>query len=127
MQILDTDVLGDVLRRRMAAAAWLRRRAEQPSVPGFVVMELVRGRSDKADLRRAQSLARLFPIFWPSEADCVCALTDDSALRLSSGLSVLNTLFAVTAAGRSAALVTFSPKHCFVVPGLATESSYARS
>ena len=127
MRVLDTDVLVDVLRKRASAAAWLGSPAEQPSVPGFVVMELMRGCADKADLRRVLSLARLFPIVWPNEADCTRALMGYAALRLSSGISVLDCLIAATAVRRSATLVTFNAKHFAAVPSLTTEQPYDRA
>ncbi len=126
MQILDTDVLVDVLRSLASAEAWLGSLTRQSSAPGFVVMELVRGCSDKADLRRVLGLTRLFPIIRPNEADCVRALTDYVALHLNHNLGLLDALITAPAVGRSATLVTFNAKHFTQVPDLTTEPPYAR-
>lgn len=127
MQILDTDILVDVLRKYVPAEAWLNTLTEQPSISGFVVMELVRGCSDKADLRRVLRLTELFPTIWPDDADCSRALSNYAALRLSSGISILDILIAATAVGQGATLVTFNTKHFAVVPNLITEQPYERS
>jgi hypothetical protein len=44
--VLDTDVIIDVQRGHDPAVAWFASLAELPSVPGFVVMELVQDARD---------------------------------------------------------------------------------
>jgi len=41
MYLLDTDVLIDIQRGHAPAIAWFCSLSEVPSVPGFVVMELI--------------------------------------------------------------------------------------
>ena len=41
MYLLDTDILIDVQRGHKPAVAWFAKLESIPSVPGFVVMELV--------------------------------------------------------------------------------------
>ena len=41
MLVLDTDILIDVQRNHANALAWFAGLTEMPSVPGFVVMELI--------------------------------------------------------------------------------------
>ena len=41
MYLLDTDVLIDIQRGHAPAVAWFAGLREVPSVPGFVVMEMV--------------------------------------------------------------------------------------
>jgi len=47
MLLVDTDVLIDVLRGHQPAIAWFSGLSVIPSVPGFVVMELIQGLSDE--------------------------------------------------------------------------------
>lgn len=41
MYLLDTDVLIDIQRGHAPALSWFASLSEIPSVPGFVVMELI--------------------------------------------------------------------------------------
>lgn len=41
MYLLDTDVLIDIQRGHAPAIAWFSSLSDIPSVPGFVVMELI--------------------------------------------------------------------------------------
>ena len=126
MLLLDTDVLIDVLRGHAPAIDWFERVAEPPSVPGFVVMELVQDAPDAQRLRRALDLVSQFPIVWPSGADCDRALATYVSLHLSHGLGLIDALIAETAMGRRAMLGTFNVKHFSHVQGLAILQPYAR-
>ena len=50
MLALDTDVMIDIRRGLPAAVSWFRKLDELPAVPGFVVMELIQGLSNKKQL-----------------------------------------------------------------------------
>lgn len=126
MLLLDSDVLIDVQRGHAPAVAWFAGLSELPSVPGFVVMELIQDAKDNGDLRKALTLVAPFPIVWPTEADCARALSDFATYRLSRGLGLLDSLIAACATGRSATLCTFNTKHYRVVPGLSMTRPYAR-
>ena len=56
MDVVDTDVLIDVQRGHAPALAWFAALTELPSVPGFVVMELVQDSRNAQEVRRATHL-----------------------------------------------------------------------
>lgn len=126
MYLLDTDVLIDVQRGHPPALAWFAGLAEPPSVPGFVVMELVQDAHNAQQVRQALRLVSPLPVVWPTEADCARALSDFAALHLSHGLGLLDALVAATALGRGATLCTFNVKHYRAVPGLTFAQPYKR-
>jgi predicted nucleic acid-binding protein len=85
MHVLDTDVLIDVQRKHAAAVAWFSSLGSLPSVPGLVVMELI---------REALKLVAPLPILWPTHTDCQRALNDFAAFHLSHSLGLLDALIA---------------------------------
>lgn len=126
MYLLDTDVLIDVQRGHPPAVAWFASLTEMPSVPGFVVMELVQDARTPREVQQARRLVAHLPVVWPSEAGCGRALLDFATLRLSMGLGLLDSLIAATAIGHHATLYTFNVKHYRAVPGLVFDQPYTR-
>jgi predicted nucleic acid-binding protein len=126
MFLLDTDVLIDVQRGHAAAPAWFAGLAELPSVPGFVVMELIQDAQNARQVRKALRLVAPLPVVWPTPVDCEKALADFTAFHLSHGLGLLDALIGACAVGLSAELCTFNVKHYRVVPGLVTTQPYTR-
>jgi predicted nucleic acid-binding protein len=126
MLLLDTDVLIDVQRGHAAALAWFATLVDLPSVPGFVVMELIQGAKNTQHVRDVLRLTAPLPMFWPTSTDCQRALTDFTAFHLSDRLGLLDAMIAAVAIGLSAELCTFNEKHYRVVPGLVTLQHYAR-
>jgi predicted nucleic acid-binding protein len=124
--LLDTDVLIDVQRRHPPALAWFGSLAEPPSVPGFVVMELIQDAQNAQQVRKALRLVASLPVLWPSETDCMRALSDFATYHLSHGLGLLDALIAATAVARGATLCTFNTKHYRAVPGLVLLQPYKR-
>jgi predicted nucleic acid-binding protein len=124
MDLLDRDVLIDIQRGHAAAVAWFTSLVDVPSVPGFVVMELIQDAQNASQVRQALRLVAPLQIVWPSEADCQRALSDFTAYHLSHGLGLLDALIAACAVGLSATLCTFNVKHYRVVPGLITLQPY---
>ena len=126
MLLLDTDVLIDVQRNHANAVAWFSGLKALPSVPGFVVMELIQDSGNNQQLRDALKLVKPFPIVWPTSMDCQKALADFTTFHLSQGLGLLDSLIGATAVGRAAELCTFNVKHYRVIPGLRTVQPYLR-
>lgn len=126
MLLLDADVLIDIQRGYAPALSWFETAPEIPSVPGFVVMELVQDARNLQEVRKALKLIAPLPIVWPTEADCQRALADFTSYHLSQGLGLLDSLIAACAVGLSATLCTFNVKHFRMVPELRMEQPYAR-
>jgi predicted nucleic acid-binding protein len=124
--LLDTDVLIDVQRGHANAVAWFAGLTDVPSVPGFVVMELIQGASNLQQVRAAHKLVAPLSLVWPTEADCNRAPADFAALHLSHNLGLLDSLIAACAVGLSAELCTFNTKHYRMVPALRTVQPYSR-
>ena len=126
MYLLDTDILIDIQRGHAPALAWFTTLTDLPSVPGFVVMELIQDAKQARQVRQALKLVAPLPVVWPKEADCNRALSDFTAYHLSHNLGLLDSLIAACAMGLSATLCTFNVKHYRVIPGLVTEQPYVR-
>ncbi len=126
MLLLDTDILIDVQRGHAPAVAWFSGLTDVPSVPGFVVMELIQDAQNARQLRAVRRLVAPLPVVWPTETDCQRALSDFATYHLSHGLGLLDALIAACAVGRAATLCTFNVRHYRVVPGLTTAQPYTR-
>ncbi len=100
MYLLDTDVLIDIQRGHAPAIAWFASLPEVPSVPGFVVMELVQDAQNLQQVRNALKLVAPLPVIWATEADCARALSDFTTYHLSHNLGLLDALIAACAVGR---------------------------
>lgn len=106
MYLLDTDILIDVQRRHMPAVTWFGSLTEVPSIPGFVVMELVQGARDKQAVRKILELTSPLPTIWPDESDCGRALSNFATYHLSHKIGLIDTLIASCAVGCGATLCT---------------------
>lgn len=126
MYLLDTDILIDIQRGHAPAITWFASLPELPSVPGFVVMELIQDAQNKQKLRNTLKLVAPLPIVWPTEADLNRALSDFATYHLSDSLGLLDALIGACAVGRGATLCTFNVKHYRVIPGLDIAKPYTR-
>ena len=126
MLLLDADILIDVERRHPPALDWFSKLTEVPSVPGFVVMELLQDAADSQQLAKTLKLLAPLPVVWPSKSDCERALSLLKAFRLSHRIGLLDSLIASTALGRSATLCTFNRKHYQMIQGLHLQEPYTR-
>ncbi|HSU15302.1 PIN domain-containing protein [Longimicrobium sp.] len=126
MILLDSDVLIDVQRGYAPAAVWLDGLREQPSVPGFVVMELVQSARNSQEVEKALRFVSRMAVVWPDERGCAAALEIFSRLHLSHSLGLLDALIAATALRSGAPLCTFNLKHFRAVPGLVTMQPYPK-
>lgn len=126
MYLLDTDVLIDIQRGHIPAIAWFAKLSEVPSVPGFVVMELIQDSQNKQQVRKVLQLVAPLPIIWPTETDCARALSDFTAYHLSYKVGLIDSLIAACAVGQGFTLCTFNTKHYRVIPALKMEQPYNR-
>ncbi|KAF0248812.1 MAG: PilT protein domain-containing protein [bacterium] len=111
MRLLDTDVMIDILRGYLPAVNWLAGLLEVPGLPGFVVMELISGCPNKAEVKKLQkSLLDVFVKY-----------------KLNNGLGIMDALIGECAVGLGATLSTFNLKHFKVIPSLKTEQPYTKS
>jgi len=60
--LLDTDVLIDVQKGHTAALAWFAGLPDPPSVPRFVVMELIQDAQNARQVREALRLVAPLPV-----------------------------------------------------------------
>jgi predicted nucleic acid-binding protein len=126
MYLLDTDILIDIQRGHKPAIAWFAGLSEIPSIPGFVVMELIQDAQNKQKVRKALQLVAPLPIIWPTETDCARALSDFTVYHLSNKVGLIDALIAACAVGRDATLCTFNVKHYRIIPELNMEQPYSR-
>ena len=126
MYVLDTDILIDIQRTHAPAVTWFSSLVELPSIPGFVVMELVQDAQNAQQVRGALKLVTPLPVIWPTQTDCTRALADFTAYHLSHKLGLLDALIVACAIGVSAELCTFNTKHYRIIPGLTITQPYTR-
>lgn len=63
MYLVDTDVMIDIQRGHGPALTWFASLPELPSIPGFVVMELIQDAQNKQQVRKVLQLVRPYPLF----------------------------------------------------------------
>jgi predicted nucleic acid-binding protein len=126
MYVLDTDILIDVLRGHKPAVTWISHLREVPSIPGFVVMELIQNTQNKKEINQVFKLIAPLPIIWLTESDCTKALSDFTQYHLSDGVGLLDALIAHCAISKNATLCTFNIKHYRVIPNLQIAQPYVR-
>jgi len=128
MRFFDTDVMTDIIRDYRPSVDWLISLGEEEiGLPGFVVMELIKGCRNNEELNNLQNLLAEFLIFWPSSEDCGRALNDLLHFHLSHNLGILDALIGECAVGTSAVLCTFNERHFNIIPRLETEQPYEKS
>ncbi|MEH1885764.1 PIN domain-containing protein [Nostoc sp.] len=111
MYLLDTDILIDIQRGHTPAIAWFASLPEVPSIPGFVVMELIQNAQNTQRVRNTLKLVAPLPVIWPTETNCGLALLNFTSYHLSDNLGLLDALIAACAVDRGATLCTFNIKH----------------
>jgi predicted nucleic acid-binding protein len=127
MRLLDSDVMIDLERQYPPALMWFDSLTEAPGLPGFVVLEMLEGCRNKAEIARVQAQAALFAVYWPTRSDSERAMSTFARARLSHRLSIPDLMIAECAVGLGATLCTFNVRHFRIVTGLVTEQPYLRS
>jgi len=128
MTILDSDVMIDLLRQHQPAVSWLESLGEEDIiVPGFVVMELLQGCSNKTEQAKVEQVLTGFEIVWPLPEVCEDALKVFAHYHLSHGIGLLDALIGQTAVALNLPLYTFNRKHYAPIPDLVTVEPYSKS
>ena len=118
MNLLDTDICIDLLRKNETALDCYATLPERPGIPGFVALELVLGCRDSDELRRVRAFIRKFTVVWPPEKDLDRAVTDYAPLRLAHGIGGMDALIAATVVGRGGTLFSLNLRHFRAIPDL---------
>ena len=126
MRLLDTDVMIDLRREYPPALAWIAHLADEPGVPGFVMLELMEGCRNLREMRRLQRDIAPWNIVWPNTADLQRSLVTFPRGYLQHNLGLVDVLIAECAVGLGATLCTFNVRHFRAVPNLVTEQPYRR-
>lgn len=124
--LIDSDILVDIVRKHPPAVAWFATLTARPFTTGFSAMELISGCVNAIEQRKARRFLAGFDIVWPEEADLRRALDEYVPLRLSVGISVVDSLIAGVAVGRDLPLATFNTKHYKIIAELVTVQPYIR-
>ncbi len=126
MMLLDTDIMVDLLRGYQLALGWLESLDEVPGLPGYVVMELMDGCSNKQEMNTLLKHLEPFRIYWPTDADSNRALATFAHGRLSHNLGILDAIIGECAVGLGAILCTFNDKHFKAITKLTTKQPYVK-
>ena len=128
MILLDSDVMIDLLRQCPPAVAWLDTLGDEEIIlPGFVVMELLQGCSNKAEQAKVEKVLAEFEVMWPLPDTCEAALKVFARYHLSQGIGFLDALIGQTAVALNLPLHTFNRKHYAVIPNLVIVEPYTKS
>ena len=128
MILLDTDIMVDLLRGYPSAVSWLESiKHESLALPGFVVLELLDGCSNRQQTDRLLTFVASYRTVWPSARDCDRAIADFALGRLRRRLSILDVLIAECAVGFHLPLYTFNVRHLAAVPDLRTVQPYPKA
>ena len=95
-------------------------------MPGYVVMELIQGCTNKSDLSNLERFIEDFEVIWPSSETCDRALEVFVKYNLSHNLGLLDALIGQTAAALDLPIHTFNRKHYDIVPDLVTIQPYQK-
>ena len=128
MLLLDSDVMIDLLRQNSSAIYWLESLGdEEILLPGFVVMELLQGCSNKVEMNRLKRTLAPYTVIWPTPDVCDEALEMFSRFYLSHNLGVIDALIGQLSVSLDLPLQTFNDKHYAVIPNIKLSQPYERS
>ncbi len=127
MIVIDSDIIIDFLRNYAPAIEWLiSLENEEIALPGYVVMELAQGCTNKTELRQIRNFIQNFEIIWPSVETCNKALKIFIDFNLSHNIGMLDALIGQTAVSLDLPIYTFNRKHYAVIPDLISIQPYQK-
>ncbi|MBM4032956.1 MAG: type II toxin-antitoxin system VapC family toxin [Planctomycetes bacterium] len=127
MVLVDADIMIDVLRGLPAAMGWLASLgSEEVALPGYVLLELLDGESDRMSMARTRRRLQRYRVLWPKISDYDRAVALFAEAKLTHGLDAFDALIAEMAKGMRVPLHTFNTRHFSAVPGLRTVQPYRR-
>ena len=118
MIIIDTDVIIDIQRGYEPAITWFGGLSKLPLIPGFVVMELIQDAANLKQVRDVLALVEPFELIWPTQQECIEALSFFTRYHLSNKLGLIDSLIGAMSVSRSANLITFNIKHYRIIPSI---------
>lgn len=127
MILVDSDIV-DILRGYTPALEWLTSLDEEAiTLPGYVVMELMQGCTNKIDLQSLQRFIADFEVIWPDSRACNDALETFATFNLSHNLGMLDALIGQIAVSLNVPIYTFNCKHYAAIPNLMTIQPYRKT
>ena len=126
--LLDTDVLIEILRGKVEAAAWLTDLGKQ--VIGISVlarMEILQGAHNQWEQDTLVKQLDRYPLIVLEKGDSERALKWFEAYHLSHGVGIMDCLIAASAVRLCKPLYTFNVKHYKIIPGLDEHIPYSRT
>lgn len=127
VRLLDTNILVDIMRSFPAALIWFNAMsAADFALPGYVVMELMAGCTNKQEMQRVMKLVKQFAVYWPTDAECNMAVAYYEKLHLSHKIGIMDALIGACAVGLGVPLCTFNVRDFKPIPGIVLEQPYTR-
>ncbi len=127
VRLLDTNIIVDVMRGYPPAVSWFSTMsAADFGLPGYAVMELMAGCTNKQAMRQVKKLTSQFPVYWPTDRECNLALDYFERLHLSHSIGILDALIGACAISLGVPLCTLNVKDFKAIPGLEIEQPYKR-
>jgi predicted nucleic acid-binding protein len=125
--LLDTSFMVDLLRGSEQAVEWLEGLGDQEvALPGLVVLELLQGCRNKAEMRRLHSrLVKGYAVLWPTREDMQRSIDHYVRLMPESGIEVMDILIGELASGLGIPVCTLNVKHFEPIPGVEVHCPYA--
>lgn len=117
----------DLLRHYAPAITWLDSLGEEEILlPGFVVMELLQGCSNKTEQAKVEQFLTGFETVWPLPETCEEALEIFARYHLSHKVGLLDALIGQTAVALNLPLHTFNRKHYVAIPNVIVIEPYKK-
>jgi len=127
MIILDTDIMIDILREYKPAIKWLNLlKDEEIILPGFVIMELIQGCSNKKEMKKLRDEIEKYQVTWPLPEVYNKALKIFTDYYISYKIGILDTIIGQMAVELNLPLYTFNKRHYKAIPKLKIIEPYKK-